>query len=132
MAVHRHCVSRANRSGSGLGTETAGHSTGAAREVARLRILVLGGDGYLGWPTALHLSKRGHDVGVVDNLIRRHYDDEMGVSSLVPIRQLQRRVGTWKEVSGQTIEPFIGDLNEYQFLLETVRSFEPDAIVHFA
>jgi UDP-sulfoquinovose synthase len=97
-----------------------------------MRILVLGGDGYLGWPTALHLSKRGHDVGVVDNLIRRHYDDEMGVSSLVPIRQLQRRVGTWKEVSGLTIEPFIGDLQEYQFVLETVRSFEPDAIVHFA
>ena len=61
-----------------------------------MRILVLGGDGYLGWPTALHLSNKGHDVGVVDNLIRRHYDQEMGVDTLVPIRQLQRRVATWK------------------------------------
>ena len=56
-----------------------------------MRILVLGGDGYLGWPTALHLSARNHDVGVVDNFARRLYDCEMGVDSLVPIRQLQRR-----------------------------------------
>ena len=97
-----------------------------------MRILVLGGDGYLGWPTALHLSQSGHDVGVVDNLIRRHYDQEMGVDTLVPIRQLQRRVTTWKEVSGRTIEPFIGDLNNYTFVLETLKSFEPDTIVHFA
>ncbi len=97
-----------------------------------MRILVLGGDGYLGWPTALHLSQAGHDVGVLDNLIRRHYDDEMGVDSLVPIRQLQRRVATWKEVSGHTIQPFIGDLNNYEFLIEALRSFGPDAVVHFA
>ena len=73
-----------------------------------MRILVLGGDGYLGWPTALHLSQRGHDIGVVDNLIRRHYDQEMGVDTLVPIRQLQRRVATWKEISGNTVVPLIG------------------------
>jgi UDP-sulfoquinovose synthase len=97
-----------------------------------MRILVLGGDGYLGWPTALHFSQRGHDVGVVDNLIRRHYDDEMGSNSLVPIRQIHRRVSTWKEVSGHTVEAFIGDLNDYPFLYETVRSFEPEAIIHFA
>ncbi|MGD0219314.1 MAG: NAD-dependent epimerase/dehydratase family protein [Acidimicrobiales bacterium] len=97
-----------------------------------MRILVLGGDGYLGWPTALHFSQRGHDVGVVDNLVRRHYDDEMGSNSLVPIRQLQRRVATWKEVSGHTIDPFIGDLTDYPFIFETIRSFDPDAVVHFA
>jgi len=97
-----------------------------------MRILVLGGDGYLGWPTALHLSQRGHDVGVVDNLVRRHYDDEMGVSSIVPIRQLQRRVATWKEVSGNTIVPLIGDLNDHAFVLSTLKTFEPEAIVHFA
>jgi UDP-sulfoquinovose synthase len=97
-----------------------------------MRILVLGGDGYLGWPTALHLSKRGNDVGIVDNLARRHYDDEMGVSSVVPIRQLQRRVATWKEVSGNTIEPFIGDLNDHEFVTSTLQHFEPDAVVHFA
>ncbi len=97
-----------------------------------MRILVLGGDGYLGWPTALHLSQAGHDVGVLDNLVRRHYDDEMGVDSLVPIRQLQRRVATWKEVSGYSIAPFIGDLNSYEFIAETLKAFEPDTIVHFA
>jgi UDP-sulfoquinovose synthase len=97
-----------------------------------MRILVLGGDGYLGWPTALHFSQRGHDVGVVDNLVRRHYDEEMGSNSLVPIRQLHRRVSTWKEVSGHTVETFIGDLDDYPFLYETVRSFEPEAIIHFA
>ena len=57
-----------------------------------MRILVLGGDGYLGWPTALHLSRRGHEVGVVDNFARRQYDFEMGVDSLVPIASLQHRV----------------------------------------
>jgi UDP-sulfoquinovose synthase len=97
-----------------------------------MRILVLGADGYLGWPTALHLSKAGHDVGVVDNFVRRSYDQEMGVDSLVPIRQLQRRVATWKEISGLTIVPFIGDLTNHPFVLETIRMFEPDAIVHFA
>ncbi len=97
-----------------------------------MRILVLGGDGYLGWPTALHFSQGGHDVGVVDNLVRRHYDEEMGSNSLVPIRQLHRRVSTWKEVSGHTITPFIGDLDDYPFLYETIRSFEPDSVVHFA
>jgi UDP-sulfoquinovose synthase len=97
-----------------------------------MRILVLGGDGYLGWPTALHLSARGHEVGVLDSMVRRHYDDEMGTSSLVPIRQLQRRVATWKEVSGQTITPYIGDLTNYAFCTEALRSFEPEAVVHFA
>ena len=57
-----------------------------------MRILVLGGDGYLGWPTALHLSRRGHDVGVVDNFARRQYDLEMGVDTLIPITSLQQRV----------------------------------------
>ena len=97
-----------------------------------MRILVLGGDGYLGWPTALHLSGRGHDVGVVDNFARRSYDSEMGVDSLVPIRQLQRRITTWKEVSGNVIQPFIGDLTDNVFVEQTLREFAPEAIVHFA
>ncbi len=73
-----------------------------------MRILVLGGDGYLGWPTALHRSARGHDVGVVDNFARRGCDLEMGVDSLVPIRQLQRRLSTWKQVSGRAVSRSIG------------------------
>ena len=97
-----------------------------------MRILVLGGDGYLGWPTALHLSRRGHDVGVVDNFVRRQYDHEMGVDSLVPIRQLQRRVRTWEEVSGLRLETFVGDLTDPVFVETTLARFEPEAIVHFA
>jgi len=97
-----------------------------------MRILVLGGEGYLGWPTALHLSARGHDVGVVDSFARRQYDNEMGVDSLVPIRQLQRRVATWKEVTGYTVQPFIGDLTDHVFVEQTIREFAPEAVVHFA
>ena len=65
-----------------------------------MRILVLGGDGYLGWPTALHLSRSGDDVAVADNFARRSYDLEMGVDSLVPIASLHRRVERWEEISG--------------------------------
>ena len=97
-----------------------------------MRILVLGGDGYLGWPTALHLSRRGHDVGVVDNFVRRQYDHEMGVESLVPITQLQHRVRIWEEVSGLTLETFIGDLTDPVFVDNTLERFEPEAVVHFA
>jgi UDP-sulfoquinovose synthase len=101
-------------------------------EVAGLRILVLGGDGYLGWPTALHLSSRGHDVGVVDNFARRQYDHEMGVDSLVPITQLHNRVKVWEEVSGLRLETYIGDLTDPVFVDDTLARFEPEAVVHFA
>ena len=69
-----------------------------------MRILVLGGDGYLGWPTALHLSAAGHDVAVADNFARRGYDRELGVTSLVSIASLERRVSVWREVSGRQID----------------------------
>ncbi len=97
-----------------------------------MRILVLGGDGYLGWPTALHLSRRGHEVGVVDNFVRRQYDFEMGVDSLVPICSLQQRVRRWREVSGRELELFVGDLTDAPFVEETLQVFRPDAVVHFA
>jgi UDP-sulfoquinovose synthase len=100
--------------------------------VDRLRVLVLGGDGYLGWPTALHLSQRGHDVGVVDNFVRRQYDFEMGVDSLVPIRHLQHRVRVWEDVSGKQLTTFVGDLTDAEFVDRMFDRFEPDAIVHFA
>ena len=97
-----------------------------------MRILVLGGDGYLGWPTALHLSRRGHDVGVVDNFCRRQYDFEMGVDSLVPITHLQHRVRRWNEVSGLKVDAFVGDLTDHRFVETLLDRFEPDAVVHFA
>lgn len=96
-----------------------------------MRILVLGGDGYLGWPTALHLSQRGHDVGVIDNMSRRLWDHELGAESLVPIASLQERVAVWKSVSGKRIEAFVGDLTDYTFLEPVVRDFKPEAIVHY-
>jgi UDP-sulfoquinovose synthase len=96
-----------------------------------MNILVLGGDGYLGWPTALHLSALGHDVTVVDNLVRREYDVEMGVGSLVPISPLEQRVATWREVSGRQIDLRIGDLTDAAFTYAAVADSAPDAIVHF-
>jgi UDP-sulfoquinovose synthase len=96
-----------------------------------MNILVLGGDGYLGWPTALHLSALGHHVTVVDNLVRREYDVEMGVGSLVPISSLEQRVATWHEVSGHQIDLRIGDLTDAAFTYAAVADSAPDAIVHF-
>jgi UDP-sulfoquinovose synthase len=97
-----------------------------------MRILVLGGDGYLGWPTALHLSRAGHEVGVADNFARRGYDLEMGVDSLVPTASLHRRVECWEQVSGFQIEMFVGDLTEEAFVYDMLGRFRPDAVVHFA
>src|SRR6202050_5439578 len=96
-----------------------------------MKILVLGGDGYLGGPTALHLSALGHEVTVVDNLVRREYDVEMGVGSLVPISPLEQRVATWREVSGRQIDLRIGDLTDAAFTYAAVADSAPDAIVHF-
>src|SRR5690606_231169 len=96
-----------------------------------MRILVLGGHGYLGWPTALHLSQRGHDVAVVDNFLRRMWDHELGTHSLTPIRSLQERVAVWRELAGKVIVAYIGDLCDYTFLEPVIREFRPDAIVHF-
>jgi len=96
-----------------------------------MKILVLGGDGYLGWPTALHLSACGHDVTVVDNLVRREYDREMGVDSLVPIASLPDRVTRWEQVSGRAINMRLGNLTDAAFTYGVVAEAEPDAIVHF-
>jgi UDP-sulfoquinovose synthase len=96
-----------------------------------MKILVLGGDGYLGWPTALHLSALGHDITVVDNLVRREYDAEMGVDSLVPIAPIEERVKKWKEVSGRQVGVRVGNLTDAAFTYGVVAECKPDAIVHF-
>jgi len=96
-----------------------------------MQILVLGGDGYLGWPTALHLSAQGHEVAVNDNFARRGYDEEMGVESLIPIASLEDRIAAWKEVSGKQIKSYVGDLCDAAFVHQMVGDFRPDTIVHF-
>jgi UDP-sulfoquinovose synthase len=96
-----------------------------------MKILVLGGDGYLGWPTAMHFSSQGHEVAVVDNFLRRAMSVELGAGSLTPIQSLQERVTAWREVSGSEIQTFIGDLADGQFVEETLSEVRPDAIVHY-
>src|SRR3954447_10407803 len=97
-----------------------------------MRILVLGGDGYLGWPTAMHLSATGHEGPVLDNFVRRTYDEELGSNSLVPIEPMTTRVRAWKEATGRTIQSFFGDLTDADFTHRTLAAFAPDAVVHFA
>lgn len=98
-----------------------------------MRVLILGGDGFCGWPTALHLSARGHDVEIVDNLSRRRIDEELGVGSLTPIAPLPERLDAWREVSGRTIRAHAITVGkEYDELLDLLREFRPDAVVHFA
>lgn len=97
-----------------------------------MRILVAGGDGFCGWPTALHLSSRGHEVAIVDSLIRRKWDEELGTQSLTPITTLEERVAAWRASSGKNIPVYIGDLMEYPFVEHVFKDFAPDAMVHFA
>lgn len=96
-----------------------------------MRIMVIGGDGYLGWPTALSLSQRGHEIVIVDNLVRRTYDHEIGAHSLTPITSLQARVATWRAVTGKHIEIAIGDICDYSFFEHIFKTSKPDAVVHF-
>jgi UDP-sulfoquinovose synthase len=98
-----------------------------------MRVLVLGGDGFCGWPTTLYLSDRGHDITVVDNLSRRKIDVELEVESLTPIRPISERLRAWKEVSGRDIGFVNLDLaTEYDRLADVLLELSPDAIVHFA
>jgi UDP-sulfoquinovose synthase len=97
-----------------------------------MKICVLGGDGYCGWATALYLSGKGHAVAVVDNFVRRQWDFEVGAQSLTPIQPLADRLRVWSELTGKSIEQFVGDVNDYDFLAGVIESFQPDAVVHFA
>ncbi len=97
-----------------------------------MRVAVLGGDGYCGWATALYLSKKGHSVAIVDNFARRQWDHELGVQTLTPIRPLAERLRVWQELTGETMELFVGDVMEYDFLSSVIQSFEPEAVIHFA
>lgn len=97
-----------------------------------MRIVVAGGDGFCGWPTALYLSKLGHEVSIVDNLVRRKIDRELGTDSITPIAGLDERVDAWQELTGGRIAVYKGDLTHYDFLEEVFRQTRPEAFVHFA
>jgi UDP-sulfoquinovose synthase len=103
-----------------------------ARRGEAMKIMVLGGDGYCGWATALYLSAKGHSVAIVDNFVRRQWDHELGAQTLTPILPLSDRLRTWTRLTGRAIELFVGDVMDYDFLLPTVRQFEPETIIHFA
>jgi UDP-sulfoquinovose synthase len=98
-----------------------------------MKILVIGGDGFCGWPTALHLSNLGHEVVIVDDLSRRKIDVELEVESLTPIRPISVRLKAWKEISGRDIRfEMINVAKNYARLLRLIEKEQPDAIVHFA
>ncbi|NDJ76635.1 MAG: NAD-dependent epimerase/dehydratase family protein [Chloroflexi bacterium] len=97
-----------------------------------MRILVLGGDGYLGWPQALYLSQKGHEVAVFDNLARRQFDLRHGFDSLVPIQTLHRRIACWQELAGREIVHYHGDTRDYPALSHAFQEFEPEVAVHYA
>jgi UDP-sulfoquinovose synthase len=96
-----------------------------------MRILILGGDGYLGWPTALRFSARGHEVSIVDNFSRRRWHTEHGTASLTPIGELDERIAVWREVSGEQIRSYVGAVEDGDFLDEVVAETRPETIVHY-
>ena len=98
-----------------------------------MKILILGGDGFCGWPTALHLSKIGHDIIIVDNLSRRKIDLELEVESLTPISHMSTRLEAWKELTGKKITFHNIDVSrQYQRLLDLINNEKVESIVHFA
>jgi UDP-sulfoquinovose synthase len=96
-----------------------------------MKVLVIGGDGYCGWATALYLSNRGHEVAILDSLVRRHWDMELCVETLTPIAPIQQRLKRWHDITSKSIQLFIGDITNYEFLNKALHQFEPDSIVHF-
>jgi UDP-sulfoquinovose synthase len=96
-----------------------------------MRVIVTGGDGYCGWATALHLANRGHDVAILDNFVRRHWDNQLRIETLTPIAPIQRRLERWEQLTGKPIELMAGDCCDYTFLADVFRRFQPEAVVHF-
>src|SRR6266496_181102 len=98
-----------------------------------MNILILGGDGFCGWPTAIHLSARGFDVTIVDNLSRRNIDNELECGSLTPIRPMGQRLAAWRELTGRTIRFYnLNVARDFDRLLNLLAEIRPDAVIHFA
>ena len=96
-----------------------------------MRVLILGGDGYLGWPTALRLSAHGHEITVVDNFSRRRWHNEQSTDSLTPIASLGDRIDSWRATSGHELHSLVGDVEDGEFLDRVVAETLPEAIVHY-
>ena len=97
-----------------------------------MRVLILGGDGYLGWPTAMYFSARGHDVTIIDNFAKRQWELEEGIEPLQRVPTLHRRIQRWVDVTGKTIHFRVGDLCNHRFVYNLLRDVQPEAIVHYA
>ncbi len=97
-----------------------------------MKILILGADGYLGWPTCLYFSERGHEVVGVDNYFRRNAGKDLDCEPLMETPDLVQRANIWKEITGKSIKMHIGDITDYEFLLSIFKEFNPDAVVHYA
>ena len=98
-----------------------------------MKVLILGGDGYLGWPTAMNFSKKGYEVAVLDNMIKKQWELELGVNNLSQTQTLHKRVKTWEKITGKKIKLFVGDIaTSPRFIYKVVRDFNPDSIVHYA
>jgi UDP-sulfoquinovose synthase len=96
-----------------------------------MRVLILGGDGYLGWPTAMRFSARGHEVAVVDDFSRRRWHEEAGTGSLTPIASLDERIAAWNELTGEEIRSFVGPVQDGDFLEGVVAETRPEVVVHY-
>ncbi|MGL5510598.1 MAG: UDP-sulfoquinovose synthase [Microcoleaceae cyanobacterium] len=96
-----------------------------------MKVLVIGGDGYCGWATALYLSNQGHQVAILDSMVRRYWDLQLGADTLTPIATIQQRIQRWQDLTGKKIDLFIGDITDYDFLSKTFKQFEPTSVVHF-
>src|ERR671927_882884 len=96
-----------------------------------MRILILGGDGYLGWPTAMRFSARGHEVFIVENFSRRRWHHEHSTDSLTPIASLGERIEAWREVTGRNIQAMIGNIDDGEFLDQVIADTLPEAVIHY-
>jgi UDP-sulfoquinovose synthase len=136
MAPKNHVLLRGSESGLPIAANTVPRVKNPVRspdDMESHRILVLGGDGFCGWPTSLYLSERGNDVTIADNFSRRRIDEELEVSSLTPISTLDERVAAWREITGRVIDTVEVDVaHDYDNLLGLLDTLRPDAIVHFA
>ncbi|MFZ4814199.1 MAG: NAD-dependent epimerase/dehydratase family protein [Phototrophicaceae bacterium] len=95
------------------------------------RVLILGADGYLGWPQAMYLARKGFEVALLDNMVRRQFDLEEGFDSLLPIATLHKRVARWEEITGKSMKLYVGDMLNYPLLQTVFEEFRPEAVVHF-